>query len=120
MDTTTIGVRVDHEFNRSCIWRHARYWLSNTGPAIGRSHALSFSGVWEMVGVRAGAAPAPVPQSGTGADRLQLRLRYALPTLLAAAHRQRETCNARRVPFHNCESTGWSHRMGKACPTYRR
>src|SRR5262245_2907574 len=24
------------------------------------------------------------------------------------------------VPFHTCESTGWSHRRGKACPTYRR
>src|SRR5262249_12468349 len=102
-DTTTTGVRVDHEFTRACMWRHAQYGLSNTGPAIGRSKALSLSGVWEMVGVRAGAAPAPVPQAGTGADRLQ-----------------RETCNARRVPFHTCESTGWSHRRGTAGPTYRR
>ena len=71
MDTTTTGVRVDHSCNRSCMWRNARYGLSNTGPAIGRSKALSLAGVWEMVEVRAGAAPAPVPQSGTGADRRQ-------------------------------------------------
>jgi len=70
------------------MWRHARYGLSTTGPAIGRSYALSLAGVWELVGVRAGAAPAPGPECGPGAGR------------------RRETCNARRVPFHTCERIG--------------
>jgi hypothetical protein len=85
--------------------RHAREGLASTGPAIGRSSALPIAGVWELVGVRTGAAPAPVPPSGPGADRRQRRLRSAPPPRLAAAHRQRETCNARRVPFYNGEST---------------